>query len=329
MSKIRWGIIGTGSIAGQFAKALQITEDAEIYAVCSRSMESADNFADKFNIPKRYVGLESFTSDKNIDIAYVATPHSLHCEGTLACLDAGIAVLCEKPFAMNSAEVNKMISKAREKNLFLMEAMWTYFFPAMFEVRRLISENAIGKVKLIQSSFCFDGNHNPEGRLLNPELGGGALLDVGVYNIALDQMIFGKEPETITSQTDIGKTGVDELSSIILKYDDGAMAVSNCAINVRVDHEAAIWGSDGYIKLPSNFWQPYQIKLKTKDHEEKVIDFEKTGNGYHYQAEEVIKCLREGKTECDIMSWNTSMAIMKTMDRIRKQWGLKYPMEFK
>lgn len=327
MDKIRWGIIGTGAIAKKFAEGLKVIENAELTAVCSRSIGAADNFANEFDIHHRHIGLESFCTDKCVDAVYVATPHPFHCEGTLACLDAGKAVLCEKPFAMNSKEVKQMVDKARKKKLFLMEAMWTYFFPAMSKVRKLIAAGAIGDIKLVQSNFSFAGNHDLKGRLLNPELGGGALLDVGVYNIALAYMVFGKEPIEISSQAQIGNTGVDELSSIIMKYDDGAIASSTCGINVSVDHDAVIYGTDGYIKIPHLFWQPKQIIFKTRDSDETEISFNHKGNGYNYEAKEVAKCLKFAETESKIIPLDTSISIMKTMDKIREQWGLKYPME--
>lgn len=327
MDRIRWGIIGTGAIAKKFAEGLKVIDDAELTAVCSRSMSSAESFAHEYGIHQRHVGLDNFTADKNIDAVYVATPHPFHCEGTLACLDAGISVLCEKPFAMNSKEVKQMVDKAKEKKIFLMEAMWTFFFPAMAKVRKLISSGAIGEVRLLQSNFCFRAAFNPEGRLFKPELGGGALLDVGVYNMALAYMVFGKEPVEISSQATLGKTGVDEQSSIILKYDDGALATSICAIRTSTDHDAIIHGTDGFIKIPHHFWQPKQIIYKAGDKDETDIIFNHKGNGYNYEAEHVTKCLREEKIESSLIPWETSISIMKTMDEIRAQWGLKYPME--
>lgn len=327
MDKIKWGIIGTGAIATKFAEGLKSLEDAELVAVSSRTIGSADRFANEFDIHKRHVGVESFAADKNIDAVYIATPHPSHCKDTLACLDAGKAVLCEKPFAMNSKEVKQMVDKAREKNVFLMEAMWTYFFPAMAKVRKLISSGAIGEVRLLQSNFCFRAGFNPESRLFNPELGGGALLDVGVYNIALAYMVFNKEPVEISSQAQIGETGVDEQSSVILKYEDGAMATSTCAVRTSTDHNAVIYGTEGYIKIPPFFWQPKQVIFKTADADETEIMFNHKGNGYNYEAAEVAKCLKNGEKESWLMPLDRSVSIMKTLDQIRAQWNLKYPME--
>ena len=324
---IKWGIVGTGAIAKKFAEGLKSLEDAQLIAVSSRSMASADAFSNEYNIHNRHVGVDDFAANKDIDAVYVATPHSCHLKDTLACLNAGKAVLCEKPFAINSGEAEKMIKLAREKKVFLMEAMWTYFFPAMAKVRKLISTGAIGEVRLLQSNFCFRAGFNPESRLFNPELGGGALLDVGVYNIALAYMVFGKDPVEISSQATIGRTGVDEQSSIIFKYDDGAMATSTCAVRTGTDHNAVIYGTEGYIRIPHQFWQPKQVIFKTADADETEIMFNHKGNGYNYEAAEVGKCLRNGETECRIIPLDTTLSIMKTMDKIRAQWGLKYPME--
>ena len=327
MKNIKWGIIGTGGIASKFAEGLKTLKNAELVAVSSRSIGSAERFANEFDVHHRHVGLEAFAADKDIDVVYIATPHPGHCRDTLTCLEAGKAVLCEKPFAMNSKEVKQMVDKAREKKVFLMEAMWSYFFPAMAKVRKLISSGAIGEVKLLQSNFCFHQEFDPKSRAYDPVLGGGALLDLGVYNIALAHMVFDKAPSEVSSQALMAKTGVDEMASIILKYDNDAMAVSTSAFNVTTDAFAYIHGTDGYIKIPKDFFYAKQVIFKTADDDETDIIFNNKGNGFNYEAEEVAKCLINGETESQLLPLDTSISIMKTMDQIRKQWGLKYPME--
>lgn len=325
--KIRWGIIGTGKIAHHFARGLGVLEDAELVAVASRAEESAEKFAAEFDVPHRHVGAEAIVSDRDVDIVYVATPHPMHKDDTIKCLEGGKAVLCEKSFAMNSSEVMQMINCARKKGLFLMEAMWTRFFPAMAKVRELLASGTIGEIRLVEASFCFRCEWKPEDRLLNPALGGGALLDVGVYNIALAQMIYGRGPVHISSQAHIGRTGVDEQSSIILGYENGEMAALTCAVRTSTIHEAVIYGTDGYIRIPHMFWQPDRIIVKTGQGEKKEIKFNRLGNGYNYEAAEVMQCLRDGKIESPIMPLEASLSIMKTMDQIRRQWNLVYPME--
>ena len=326
-TKIHWGIVGTGSIARQFAKALGVLKDAELTAVSSRRQETADKFGEEFSTPHRHVGVEGLASDRDVDVVYIATPHPMHVKDTLACLDGGKAVLCEKPFAMNASEAGKMVERAREKGLFLMEAMWTHFFPAMAKVREIVASGAIGEVRLVEADFCFRCGWNPEGRLLNPELGGGALLDVGVYNVALAQMIYGRKPARISSMAHLGETGVDEQSSAILGYEDGAMAVLTCAIRTTTPNEAAVYGTDGFIKIPAMFCQPDRIVVKRGTEREEEMNFKRLRNGYTYEAMEVMQCLRNGVLESRIVPLAMSMEIMETMDEIRRQWGLVYPIE--
>lgn len=325
-TKTRWGILSTGNIAKAFAKGLAAVEDAELVAVGSRSQEKADQFGNEFKVPHRHASYEALASDKDVDVIYVATPHTLHMEDTLLCLKHGKAVLCEKPFAINTAQARKMIAFARKKKIFLMEAMWTHYFPAMAKVRELIASGAIGEVRLMRADFCFRSGLNPEGRLFNPHLGGGALLDVGVYTIALAHMVFGRDPERTMGMTHLGETRVDEQSAMILGYKGGAMAVLTCAVRTTTPHEAIVYGTDGWIKIPALFWQPDKIVL-SKGGKEEEITFPRLGNGYSYEAVEVGRCLREGKLESDTMPHAKTLSIMKTMDALRKQWKLKYPGE--
>lgn len=325
--KIRWGIVGTGWMAERFAEGLGALEGAVIAAVASRAKESADKFANQFNIPCRYVGVEQIADDKDVDIVYIATPHPMHKNETISCLNAGKAVLCEKPLAMNSKEAGEMISCAKKNKLFLMEAMWMYFFPAAAKVSELICGGAIGEVQLVQSNICMRRPWEPKGRFFNPQLGGGALLDLGIYNIALAYKIFGRSPKQIRSRAYIGESGVDEQSTAIFGYEDGATAVLTSSLRTSTINDAFIYGTEGYIKIPSMFWCPDKIILKKENEEEKEFVFSRLGNGWSFEAAEVMKCLREGRVECATMPLKTSMAIMRTMDKIRGQWGLVYPME--
>ena len=324
---IRWGIIGTGFIAHQFARGLAVLDDARLAAVASRTKESADKFGEEFGVTGRHVGAEELAGNENVDVVYVATPNTMHKGNTLICLNGGKAVLCEKPFCINSSEAAEMVESAREKGVFLMEAMWTLCFPAMAKVREIINSGAIGEVRQVHSNFSFRCEWEPDGLLLNPELGGGSLLDVGVYNIALAQMVYQREPTRISSMAHLGETGVDEQSSVILGYDNGALAVLTSAIRTESKQEAAIYGTDGYIKIPHAFWKPERIIVKTSQDEERECKFEGAGNGYNYEAAEVMRCLRNGCLESRILPLDTSVAIMRTMDTIREQWGLVYPME--
>lgn len=324
--KLRWGIIGTGNIAGQFARGLEAVSNVELVAVGSRTQESADAFGEKFNVPKRHSSYEALANDPQVDAVYISTPHNLHYDNTLLCLDAGKAVLNEKPFAINAKETKGMIDRAREKKLFLMEAMWTRYFPIMYRLRELLAEGVIGEVRLVQVDFGFRTNFNPKGRLFDPELGGGALLDVGIYPNSLASMILGK-PNRITSMATLGETGVDEQSAMILGYEGGQLSVLSCAVRTNTPHVAVINGTDGRITIHPSWWKPTKMTVEVRDKDAEVIDLPYTGNGYNYEAEEVARCLEAGKLESDVMPLDETLSLMQTLDEIRAQWGLKYPME--
>ncbi len=324
--KIRWGIIGTGNIAKLFAHGLSALPDAELVAVGSRSQASADTFGDQFAIPRRHASYQALAEDPGVDAIYIATPHPLHRENTLQALRAGKAVLTEKPFTINAQEAREVIQFARQQRLFLMEAMWTRFIPAMVRVRELLAQGVIGEPHMLTADFGFRTGFNPEGRLFNPQLGGGALLDVGVYCISLASMIFGK-PERITSMAHLGETRVDERAAMILGYSGGQLALLSTAIRTNTPMEAIISGSEGQIRIPPLFWKPTHISVTVHGKEQTEIDLPLVGNGYNYQAAEVARCLREGQTESPVMPLDETLSIVEMMDTIRSQWGLKYPME--
>jgi predicted dehydrogenase len=324
--KLRWGILGTGNIASQFAKGLQALADVDLVAVGSRSQTSADAFGDRFSVPRRHASYEALAADPNVDAVYIATPHSLHKDNMILCLNQGKAVLNEKPFTINAAEAREVISLARQKGLFLMEAMWARFIPLMTELRKVIADGAIGDVRMINADFGYRTNFDPTRRTFAPDMGGGALLDVGIYPLSLASMILGRA-DRIVSMAELGQTGVDEQSAMILGYPGGQLAVLHSAVRTRSPHEALILGTDGFIRVHSRFWIPTTMTIdrQGKDPETITIPFE--GNGYNYEADEVHRCLRAGKTESDIMPLDETLALMETMDTLRAQWGLKYPME--
>lgn len=324
--KIRWGILGTGSIATKFATGLAALPDAELAAVGSRTQVAADAFGDAFGVPHRHAGYEGLAADAEVDVVYIATPHSLHRQNSILCLQAGKAVLCEKPFTINAVEAEKIINLAREKGLFLMEAMWTRFLPAISKTRQLLAEGAIGEVRMIMADFGFRTSFDPQSRLLNPDLGGGALLDVGIYPISLTFMVLGP-PSRVTSMAHIGQTGVDEQAAVILGYDQGQLAALTTAVRTQSAQEATLCGTEGQIRIHSPWWRGTTLTLSIRGREDQVLQFPLEGNGYNYEAAEVMDCLRRGKLESDVMPLHETLAIMKTMDQVRTQWGLKYPME--
>lgn len=324
--KVRWGILGTGNIARKFATGLSVLDDATLVAVGSRTKASADTFADQFSIPHRHSSYGDLVGDPEVDVIYIATPHSLHKRNMLLCLQAGKAVLCEKPFTINAGEAQAAINAARSRRLFLMEAMWTRYLPIMVEVRRLIAEGAIGEVRMVAADFGYRAAFDPERRTFNPALGGGALLDVGVYPISLASMLLGA-PDRIASLAELGQTGVDEQSAMVLGYPGGQLAVLYTAVRTNTPQDATIMGTEGFIRIHSQWWVPKAMTLHQAGKEPQLIEMPLTGNGYNYEAAEVHACLRAGKLESDVMPLDETLAIMQTMDRIRAQWGMRYPME--
>ncbi|MBS8266441.1 gfo/Idh/MocA family oxidoreductase [Mesobacillus boroniphilus] len=323
---IKWGILGTGLIASAFARDLAFAKNTEKAAVGSRTKESAARFAEEHGVSRAYGSYEELVQDPDVDAIYVATPHPFHKENVLACLRAGKAVLCEKPFTINSGELDEIIQFARDKKLFLMEAMWTRFLPPIVKVREWIDSGKIGDVLLVKADFGYRAHWDPEWRLLNPALGGGALLDIGIYPVSLASMIFGTKPEKILSTAHIGETGVDEQFSIIMSYPAGKTATLNGAFRVGLTNEAYIHGTEGYIRIPS-FHSAKSATLYKDGEEAETFNDDRKSAGYAFEIEEVGKCLSQGLLESSVIPLDESLEIMKLMDEIRGQWGLKYPFE--
>lgn len=325
-SKVKWGIMGTGVIAEQFVTDLAFTSTGTPYAVGSRLKSKAVDFAARFDIPKAYGSYQELIEDPEVDVVYIATPHRYHLENSLNSLKAGKAVLCEKPITVNCLELEELISEARARDLFLMEAMWMLFLPPMRRAMEWITEGRIGEVRLVQAEFGFVGNSEPEGRLLNPELAGGALLDVGVYPVALATAIYGSQPSRIMSTSSIGETGVDEQFSALLTYDSGKSASLHGSITLGMRNEAVIHGTEGCIVLPSMNKAPSATLYKDGEEVETYSD-ERKGKGYEYEADEVGRSILAGRKECEWLAPNWSLEVMRLLDALRAQWGLKYPFE--
>lgn len=323
---IRWGILGTGKIARKFADGLKVLPDARLMAAGSRTAAAAERFGAEFCIPHCHASYEALVADPEVDVIYVATPHSCHKENTLMALAAGKPVLCEKPFTINAHEAEQVIAFAREKKVFLMEAMWTRCFPLMAKLRALLAAKVIGETRMLTADFGFWAEYHEEERLFNREFGGGALLDVGVYPISLASMILGS-PAKIASLAHLGRTGVDEEGAILLSHAQGQLAVLSMAIRLETPHEAIILGTKGRIKIHSPWWRPTAMTLTREGVADEVMEFPPAGNGYEFEAIEAMNCLRAGKLESQVMPLDETLAVMKTMDAIRTQWGLKYPMD--
>jgi len=326
MDKLHWGILGTGLIATKFATGLGVLPDAELTAVGSRSQATADAFGDTFDVPRRHASYQALVEDPEVDVVYVATPHSLHRDHSILAIRAGKAVLCEKPFTINAAEAKQVIAVARQERRFLMEAMWTRFLPAMQRVRQILADGVIGEVRMVTADFGFRAPLDPQHRLFDPYLGGGALLDVGVYMVSLASMVFGP-PSRMTGLAHVGETGVDEQSAAILGYDGGQLFLLHTAVRTETPQEAILMGTQGWLRIHSPWWCPDTFTLSIPGQEEEMVQLPYEGNGYNYEATEVMNCLRAGELESTVVPLNESLEIMRTMDQIRAQWGLRYPME--
>jgi predicted dehydrogenase len=323
---IHWGILGAGNIARSFATGLQVLPQARLVAIGSRSLEKANAFGEAFGIPHRYGSYQDLVADPEVDVIYVATPHPLHKEHSLLALEAGKAVLCEKPFTLNAQEAREVIACARRKRLFLMEAMWTRCLPLMDQVRQWLAAGVIGEPRMLTADFGFRAEVNPEGRLFNLALGGGSLLDIGVYTVALASMVFGGPPTRITGLAHLGETGVDEQAAFILGYGQGQLALLSSAIRTNTPQEARIDGTRGRIRIDS-FWRATRATLAVEGQEPQTVEKPFEGNGYHYEAAEVMRCLEEGQLESPLIPLEETVSILETLDEIRRQWGLRYPTE--
>jgi len=326
MSNIRWGILGCGRIAGAFAEAIPFAPGAELVAVGSRSIEKANSFADKHDVERRHGSYASLAADSSVDAIYVATPHPMHADDSILCLENGKAVLTEKPFTINVDQAERVITKARAANLFLMEAHWSRFIPLMAEIRRLIADGAIGELRSVQADFGFRAGFDPAGRLFDLALGGGALLDVGCYCVSLAVMLFGA-PDRISGLAEIGSTGVDEQASMTLAYSDGKLAILSTAIRTNTQQEAVICGTSGRIHLHNPWWKPSALTIYRDGKEPENLTMQVTGNGFCYEIIESMACIEQGKVESPTMSHCETIEIMRIMDSLRNQWGVKYPGE--
>jgi dihydrodiol dehydrogenase / D-xylose 1-dehydrogenase (NADP) len=324
--KINWGILGAGGIAHRFVEALNSLDDAVVTAVGSRSLERADAFGNECHIPKCYGSYQDLVNDAEVDIIYIATRHPDHKAAALLSLKARKAVICEKPFTVNAKELAEVIWCARESRVFLMEAMWTRFLPAAVKVREWLAEGVIGEIRQVRADLGFRAEWNPKSRLLDAELGGGALLDVGIYPLSYAMMVMGSAPSSIASMAHIGSTGVDEQFSALLGFEGGKFASISGAVRTQTAHDAWIYGTEGYIHIP-DFWHAQSAKLCLQGKPVENYDMPFEGVGFKYEAQEAMNCLRAGKLESDVMPLDESLAIMKTMDAIRGQWDLKYPCE--
>ena len=321
----RWGILGPGKIAHRFAASLAALDDHRLVAVGSRDAGRAADFARRHGAARAHGSYRALIADEGVDAVYVATPHNYHQDPTIACLEAGKAVLCEKPLAVNGAQVASMIDAARAADCFLMEAMWTRFLPIYAQVRAWLADGAVGEPRQVRASFGFRGSPDPAHRHLNADLAGGALLDVGVYPVTLALWVFGRPPVEVKALGYLGDTGVDEQTGVLLRFDRGELAILDCAVRTVTAHDAYIFGTRGEIRI-ERFSRATTAHLEygERRHSETRAF---AANGFEYQAAEVARCVREGLIESPVMSHRASVEVMAVMDEVRRQLGLRYPFE--
>ena len=321
---IKWGIAGPGIIADKFARAVKNVDSAMLYAVASRSEERGAAFAEKHGIEKVFLGYEAMAKDPQIDAVYVSTPHPFHLPVARIFLENGKHVLCEKPLTVNSSEAEELTSISKKNGVFLMEAMWSRFLPAVKEAARLAKSGEIGEILSLSADFCYPLGRGEDDKLLLDYMAGGSLLDVGVYCLHFADLILGHDPESISAVGRL-KGGIDMSADILLSYKSGATARLSSAMDHGKPSNGYIFGSRGYIYLP-NFYKARELFI-CKNGEEARIDLPPIGDGFEEEIIEVCGCIRGGKTESDTLPHRVSIELMRLTDTIRKQIGVIYPFE--
>lgn len=320
----RFAILGTGMIAHKMAEALNHVQGAVKYGVASRDLNKAEAFAEECGFEKAFGSYEALVNDPLVDVVYIATPHNMHCINTLMCLDAGKHVLCEKPLAVNASEVKHMIDKAGEKGLFLMEAMWSRFLPHIKYARHLIDSGVIGDVHLLTADFGIRREVKPLDRKFNRDLIGGALMDIGIYPVFLAQYLMG-DHSMLDASAVIGSTNVDYTCSVTLKYAQDRMSVLYSSFLLESGVKAALYGSKGTLLFDNMWFMPGNLKILYHDGRTEDFNFSQIGNGYQFEAQEVVDCLNKGLIQSPSMSWDDSKKLIDTLDTIRHQCGIRYP----
>jgi predicted dehydrogenase len=319
----KWGIIGPGKIANKFAEGLKILPNVERYAVASNSLERAEAFKENHGFQKAYGSYKEMVADPELDVVYIATTNNLHYEHTMLCLEAGKAVLCEKPFASNLLQVKRMVDKARKKNVFLMEALWSRFIPSMIQFKEQALSGVIKQPLLLQCNFGFISPFDPFRRIYDPELGGGSIPDIGIYPIFTAMYLFGK-PESIQVISVPAPTGTDWTTSILFKHKEKEISMLTSSFEMVLDNEARLYGEGGYLKLHSMFHIPTRLSVNKNNGQETEIPLNLVGNGYNYEAAEVMDCLDKGLIESPGMSHAFSIDLIKVIDEVAQKATKSY-----
>lgn len=317
-----WAILGCGKIAQKFVKDIALLPNVNLYAAASRSLENARQFAEELGFDVAYGSYLEMVQDPKVDVVYIATPHAMHLEHSLLCLNHKKAVLCEKAFAMNSKEVKQMIQASRTNNTFLMEAFWTIFQPKFRKVMELAKDPELGALKFVKSDFMFKADFDPEKRLYNIDLGAGSLLDIGIYPIFRSLVFLGK-PKTMKTMANIRSTGVEESICMLFGYESGAMAVLTSSFDSSCKNETELCFEHGYIKFER---EPEFLIQLGKNGKETAVDFEKPqGMGYELEAEHLMECLDQGLIESPVLPLSASQDLMEILDAVRKDAGIVFP----
>jgi predicted dehydrogenase len=324
---VRWGIIGTGGIAAAFAADLRVEPKAgELLAVASRSLERAEAFGVRVGAPRAYGSHEQLTADPDVDVVYAAVPHTAHHAVADLALRAGKAVLLEKPFTVNRQEAEDLAVTARDRGVFLMEAMWTRFLPHVDRIRRLLSEERLGELRLVVAEHGVWFEYDRTSRMFDPALGGGALLDLGVYPISFGVMALGM-PSQVVASAGFGPTGVDAQTTVALRYPDGRQAVTVSSMEAWLPNRATIAGRDARIDVDGMFYRPTSFTLTDRRGHSERFDGTVPGGGMQFEALEVARCLRAGLTESPLLPLAETISIMGILDQVRSMIGLRYPSE--
>lgn len=322
--KYKWGILAPGKMSAKFARGLKLLDNVELYAVGSRDIERAKQFADEFGFKKYYGSYEELVSDPELEIVYIASPHSRHYEHTLLCLKNKKAVLCEKAFALNSREVEEMINEAAKQKVFLMEALWPPFQPMYRKTKEILQSGVVGKVLHLDARFSFQAPYDPSDRKFNLTLGGGSLLDIGIYAV-IDALWFMGVPDEVIAKASFTETGSEHSISIIFGYDGGRMATLYSSFRTAAGIGCDLLCENGNLSFSRQRDMSQRLIVSINGKENKEYSLLPEGMGYQFEAQEVMNCIDKGKTQSDTVPHSFSLDLMKTLDRIRKAAGIDFP----
>lgn len=327
MDTINWGILGPGRIARSFAEGLAVTDGGRLHAVASRQLTRAATFIEEYQAEKAYGTYEELVNDPQVDAVYVATPHRFHYEQVKLALEAGKPVLCEKPMTVNALESEELVELARRKKVFLMEALWTRYLPIYQVVREWLDTGRIGELRLITSSMGFPFERDPANRWFNPDLAGGALLDLGVYNISCSQWAFQRDPESFHANVLVGQTGVDERTSGLLDFGDGALSQFTCTIESTARGDLNLNGTQGQIQIHPLYWCATKATLFPHEGEPETVERPLRASGFEYEIEAAMSAIRAGNIEEPTMPHAHTLSNMRLMDAIRASANFRYHFE--